>query len=691
MNPPRILISYSHDNEQHRNRVLQLADQLRNDGLDVCIDQNHPNPPEGWPLWMERQIEQSDFVLLVFTERYFRRSRGEEDAGTGRGVAWESVLIANELYDIPHVNAKFIPVVFKEDDRRWILPRLRGYTNYCLTALTLEKASDYQSLYRYLTNQPDTPTSELGDIKSLPARPRTAIFSTIDQGPKMVDSTQSPPSSRTKDLAQNAQGHPQKTEHVIALIHGIRDPAHWANVINELESPGVRIVQLRYGYVSALLFLCPLRLTGHLIGHLIRDLRNLNDQFKDAKLSIIAHSFGTYVTLQALKNEPNLNFWKIVFCGSVADDFLNWAEYKYRVGDGIRPTMDFVVNDCATGDVWPVIGAAFGWYYGKAGVLGFSETHVTNRFHRAADGKSAAGHSRCFETDFARKYWRAFLIDDQPLIKGSGVQAEHLGWTKLFFIPAFQWAARILNLLVWLVAVAAIISGFWFGATWIAAQFGNNLKTVTIEIEFDSLPNRNFGLEILYDKTWHSHQVVNGHTELLLDKQIRLIDEIKTNETDLVIRNPGPFTASGNILVTVGTSLITPGDLPSTMLLRDLPIEQEMQKPTNGFKPAEVTFYYHNKSGRSLKLFVLDCTKYYNQRKEGGWDVWDFPANREPEPYGYIEDASTGWYGFVIRDSLDGKDKPIGCFQLLKYRKGILEVTADGPTIRATFGEYKYE
>jgi len=54
--PPRVFISYSHDNVEHQERVLGLADRLRADGINAEIDQYNTAPPEGWPLWCERQI-----------------------------------------------------------------------------------------------------------------------------------------------------------------------------------------------------------------------------------------------------------------------------------------------------------------------------------------------------------------------------------------------------------------------------------------------------------------------------------------------------------------------------------------------------------------------------------------------------------------------------------------------------------
>ena len=36
---PKVFISYSHDSQEHKDRVLSLADRLRSDGIDCNIDQ----------------------------------------------------------------------------------------------------------------------------------------------------------------------------------------------------------------------------------------------------------------------------------------------------------------------------------------------------------------------------------------------------------------------------------------------------------------------------------------------------------------------------------------------------------------------------------------------------------------------------------------------------------------------------
>ena len=67
---PKVFISYTHDSVEHMDRVLALSDRLRVEGIDCRIDQYEQSPAEEWPLWCDRQVEKSDFVLVVCTETH---------------------------------------------------------------------------------------------------------------------------------------------------------------------------------------------------------------------------------------------------------------------------------------------------------------------------------------------------------------------------------------------------------------------------------------------------------------------------------------------------------------------------------------------------------------------------------------------------------------------------------------------
>jgi hypothetical protein len=110
MADPRVFISYSHDSEDHREAVLQLAQQLRGEGVDVHLDRFVTTPDAGWPRWMMAEVDAADFVILVCTPTYRRRFEGQEAAG--KGATFEGLLAIQHLYDANTRNNKFIPVVF---------------------------------------------------------------------------------------------------------------------------------------------------------------------------------------------------------------------------------------------------------------------------------------------------------------------------------------------------------------------------------------------------------------------------------------------------------------------------------------------------------------------------------------------------------------------------------------------------
>jgi hypothetical protein len=258
-------------------------------------------------------------------------------------------------------------------------------------------------------------------------------------------------------------------EHVIVLIHGIRDVGAWhAKVSDQLVQRGTKVVQIRYGYYPAIRFLFPLNLSKGPVTKVLKRLRALRFEFPNAKLSVIAHSFGTYVFLKTLEVDSDLEYWKVVFCGSVANDEFEWSELKRRVGDRTRATQDFILNDCGTGDALPILGTAFGWHYGMAGATGFSEGFVTNRFHKAVGG-SSGGHSLYFDPQFVVQKWKPFLINDEAPERGDGAQGEHLCWCiRLLYHGWIRIVCKLFALLIWLslgfMVLLAIYIGYGFFA-----------------------------------------------------------------------------------------------------------------------------------------------------------------------------------------------------------------------------------
>ena len=171
MSATTVFISYSHDSDEHREQVLGLSERLRKDGIETLLDQYvNGTPEEGWPRWMMNQLDAADFVLVVCTETYYRRFRGHEVAGKGKGVDWEGALITSDLYAARSRSLKFLPVFLSSVAEEYIPEPLRSGTHY---ALTSEEA--YQRLYDFLLQQAGVEPGPVGTPRTKTRQKGTAL------------------------------------------------------------------------------------------------------------------------------------------------------------------------------------------------------------------------------------------------------------------------------------------------------------------------------------------------------------------------------------------------------------------------------------------------------------------------------------------------------------------------------------
>jgi len=161
---PIVFISYSHDSDEHKEKVLALSERLRDDGVETRLDcYVNGTPAKGWPLWMLDQLDEARFVLVICTETYYRRYRGKEESGKGQGVRWEGALITQSIYDDDSRNLKYIPVLFSPDHKRFIPEPIRSASRYELTS-----AANYKLLLNALFGQAGVQPREVGEPKHRP-------------------------------------------------------------------------------------------------------------------------------------------------------------------------------------------------------------------------------------------------------------------------------------------------------------------------------------------------------------------------------------------------------------------------------------------------------------------------------------------------------------------------------------------
>lgn len=103
---PKVFISYSWDNELHKEWVLNLAIKLRQGGVDVILDVWELNTAgKDKDFFMENSIASSDRVLLIMTPNY--KIKAENRKG---GVGNEVSMVRAEKFNNQKTE-KFIPIV----------------------------------------------------------------------------------------------------------------------------------------------------------------------------------------------------------------------------------------------------------------------------------------------------------------------------------------------------------------------------------------------------------------------------------------------------------------------------------------------------------------------------------------------------------------------------------------------------
>jgi hypothetical protein len=136
-------ISYSWDDDAHRDWVRGLAERLRADGVDVSIDRWGAVPGDQLTAFMEGAIRQNQFVVIICTPRYKHRSDNREG-----GVGYEGDIMTAEIMTSQN-HRKFIPVlrkgIWSEAAPAWLVGKY--YIN-----LSAEPYSerDYEDLVRTL-------------------------------------------------------------------------------------------------------------------------------------------------------------------------------------------------------------------------------------------------------------------------------------------------------------------------------------------------------------------------------------------------------------------------------------------------------------------------------------------------------------------------------------------------------------
>lgn len=108
---PKVFISYAWGSQEHDEKVIALATNLKGDGVDVVFDKWQLKEGNDTFSFMEKSVmdESITNVLILMDPIYAKKAN--ERAG---GVGTETQIISSEVYNKVE-QRKFIPVVFERD------------------------------------------------------------------------------------------------------------------------------------------------------------------------------------------------------------------------------------------------------------------------------------------------------------------------------------------------------------------------------------------------------------------------------------------------------------------------------------------------------------------------------------------------------------------------------------------------
>lgn len=184
----------------------------------------------------------------------------------------------------------------------------------------------------------------------------------------------------------------------VVLIHGIQTDGAWhKQVESQLQDVShLNVKSIGYECVTAFQLFSPVRRGP--IKKVTRDIRDSIFLDRGAKIVIVAHSFGTYIVSKILSENSDIEFDKIIFCGSIIPTDYRWDTYVKSM------PRESIINDVGTRDFYPVLATFTSFGYGASGRKGFQSPRIKDRYFDY-------GHSDFFDPNHISKYWKPFLIE----------------------------------------------------------------------------------------------------------------------------------------------------------------------------------------------------------------------------------------------------------------------------------------
>jgi len=220
-------------------------------------------------------------------------------------------------------------------------------------------------------------------------------------------------------------------KHIVVLLHGMNTNAEWQEALAESmrNSPELEPTVVGYGNFHPVKFWLPYVYRRGRIKKVLTDLRGIRTRYPNADISIVAHSFGTYIVAKILAAYSDVKLYRVLLCGAIVDTDFDWNAVSSQLKDP-------VINDIGRRDIWPSMAKSWSWGYGNSGVIGFQNSLVRDRHFDYE-------HSDFLNVAHMRQYWLPFLVDGK-VVSSSFSSLRSVMSTREKILRAFCWKYLIM-------------------------------------------------------------------------------------------------------------------------------------------------------------------------------------------------------------------------------------------------------
>lgn len=157
--PDKVFISYSWSSPEHKEWVMELAERLVGDNVDVVIDEWDTEEGQDLNKFMERMVNAPsiDKVLVISDKIYAEKADGRLG-----GVGTETTIASAEVYRDADQNKFFAIVTEIDENGKAYLPTFLKGKKYINMSTLQDYEEGYRKLIRNLYHKPEFQRPEKG-------------------------------------------------------------------------------------------------------------------------------------------------------------------------------------------------------------------------------------------------------------------------------------------------------------------------------------------------------------------------------------------------------------------------------------------------------------------------------------------------------------------------------------------------